>query len=43
MSLLRLKALLGDYPCTEALKQGRIAAASVALEFAPLQPPSAGV
>jgi len=42
MSLSRLKALLGDYPCTEALKQGRVASDSVALEFAAIQPPSSG-
>lgn len=42
MSLLRLKTLLGDYPCTEALKQGRVASNSVALEFAAIQPPSSG-
>lgn len=42
MDRLRLKALLGDYPCTEALKQGRIASDSVALEFAGIDPPSAG-
>lgn len=41
MDRLRLKALLGDYPCTEALKQGRIASDSVALEFAGIDPPSA--
>lgn len=42
MDRLRLKTLLGDYPCTEALKQGRIASASVALEFAAVNPPSSG-
>jgi len=42
MNQLRLKSLLGDYPCTEALKQGRVASASVALEFAAINPPSSG-
>lgn len=42
MTQLRLKTLLGDYPATEALKQGRIASDSVALEFAGIHPPSAG-
>ncbi len=42
MNRLRLKTLLGDYPCTEALKQGRIASDSVALEFAAINPPSSG-
>lgn len=42
MDPLRLKTLLGDYPCTEALRQGRIASASVALEFAAINPPSSG-
>jgi len=34
----RLSALLGDYPCTEALKAGRIASDEVALDFADVQP-----
>jgi 4,5-dihydroxyphthalate decarboxylase len=42
MSALGLKTLLGDYPATEALKKGRIASESVALEFADIRPPSAG-
>lgn len=42
MSHSRLKTLLGDYPVTEALKQGRVASASVALEFAAINPPSSG-
>ncbi|MGQ0510782.1 MAG: hypothetical protein ACT4P9_09225 [Betaproteobacteria bacterium] len=42
MTLSRLKTLLGDYPVTEALKQGRIASDTVALEFADVNPPSAG-
>ena len=37
-----LKALLGDYPVTEALVKGRIASDSVALEFADIRPPSSG-
>lgn len=42
MTRSRLKTLLGDYPVTEALKQGRIASDSVALEFAGIHPPSSG-
>jgi len=42
MALLRLKTLLGDYPVTQALKQGRVASGSVALEFADIHPPSSG-
>lgn len=42
MTLSRLTTLLGDYPVTEALKQGRIASDSVALEFADITPPSSG-
>lgn len=42
MPLSRLRTLLGDYPVTEALKQGRVASASVALEFAAINPPSSG-
>lgn len=42
MSALGLKTLLGDYAATEALKKGRIASDSVALEFADIRPPSAG-
>lgn len=34
----RLSALLGDYPCTEALKSGRIASPEVALDFADVRP-----
>jgi 4,5-dihydroxyphthalate decarboxylase len=34
VSALRLKTLLGDYPATEALKQGRIASTYVAFDFA---------
>lgn len=42
MPLSRLTTLLGDYPVTEALKQGRIASGSVALEFVAISPPSSG-
>lgn len=42
MSALRLKALLGDYAVTEALKNGRIASAAVVLDFADIRPPSSG-
>ena len=42
MGLLRLNTLLGDYPVTHALKQGRVASGSVALELADVHPPSSG-
>jgi 4,5-dihydroxyphthalate decarboxylase len=42
MSATKLKTLLGDYPATEALKQGRISSGAVALEFADIRPPSSG-
>lgn len=37
-----MKALLGDYPCTAALKRGAIRSDRVQLEFADIRPPSAG-
>lgn len=37
-----MKALLGDYPATAALKRGEIRSDSVALRFAEVKPPSAG-
>jgi 4,5-dihydroxyphthalate decarboxylase len=37
-----VKALLGDYPCTAALKKGAIRSDRVRLEFEDLRPPSAG-
>jgi len=37
-----VKALLGDYPGTAALKRGEIRSDSVRLEFADVRPPSAG-
>jgi len=37
-----VKALLGDYPVTAALKRGEVRSASVRLEFADVRPPSAG-
>ncbi len=37
-----MKALLGDYPVTAALKSGRVASAKLPLEFADIRPPSAG-
>lgn len=37
-----MKALLGDYPVTAALKEGRIRSERLHLEFADLRPPSAG-
>jgi len=37
-----MKALLGDYPVTAALKQGRIRSERLSLEFAGVRPPSAG-
>ena len=39
MSPHRLKALLGDHPVTEALKQGRIAAHGLAFDFADVKVP----
>jgi len=42
MSACRLKALLGDYPVTAALKQGSISSDAVVLEFADIRPPSSG-
>ncbi|HUJ86808.1 MAG TPA: phosphate ABC transporter substrate-binding protein [Burkholderiales bacterium] len=38
---LALSALLGDYPVTRALKQGRVRSARVALDFAPVATPAA--
>jgi 4,5-dihydroxyphthalate decarboxylase len=35
---VRLSALLGDYPCTAALKSGRIASDAVALDYAEAHP-----
>jgi 4,5-dihydroxyphthalate decarboxylase len=37
-----VKALLGDYPCTAALKRGELGSARVHLDFEDLRPPSAG-
>jgi len=37
-----VKALLGDYPCTAALKKGEIRSDRVRLEFEDVRPPSAG-
>jgi 4,5-dihydroxyphthalate decarboxylase len=37
-----VKALLGDYPVTAALKEGRVRSDRVQLEFADIRPPSAG-
>ena len=37
-----MKALLGDYPCTAALKQGKVRSEGVQLDFADVRPPSAG-
>ena len=42
MSTRRLKALLGDHPVTEALKQGRIATAGLAFDFADVKVPHTG-
>ncbi len=37
-----MKALLGDYACTAALKQGDVRPDRISLEFADVRPPSAG-
>ena len=37
-----MKALLGDYPVTDALKKGRLASDAVALQFADVRPVSSG-
>ena len=37
-----MKALLGDYPCTSALKKGEVRSDRVRLEFEDVRPPSAG-
>jgi 4,5-dihydroxyphthalate decarboxylase len=37
-----VKALLGDYPCTAALKRGDLRSDRVRLEFEDVRPPSAG-
>jgi 4,5-dihydroxyphthalate decarboxylase len=37
-----VKALLGDYPCTAALKRGELGSDRVHLDFEDLRPPSAG-
>jgi 4,5-dihydroxyphthalate decarboxylase len=37
-----VKALLGDYPCTSALKKGEVRSDRVRLEFEDVRPPSAG-
>jgi 4,5-dihydroxyphthalate decarboxylase len=37
-----VKTLLGDYPCTAALKKGEIRSDRVRLEFEDVRPPSAG-
>lgn len=36
---LRLRTLLGDYPCTRALKQGELASSVVAFDFADVKVP----
>lgn len=42
MTPIKLKALLGDYPGTAALKQGKVQSEGVRLAFADVRPPSAG-
>ena len=37
-----MKALLGDYPCTAALKRGQVRSERVGLAFEDVRPPSAG-
>lgn len=37
-----MKTLLGDYPCTAALKEGRVRSERVRLAFEDVRPPSAG-
>jgi 4,5-dihydroxyphthalate decarboxylase len=37
-----VKTLLGDYPCTAALKEGRVRSERVRLAFEDVRPPSAG-
>ena len=39
---MRLKTLLGDYPVTRALKEGRVASDLVQFDFADVTPPHAG-
>ena len=39
---MRLKTLLGNYPVTRALKEGRVASALVQLDYADVTPPHAG-
>src|SRR6185295_19682951 len=39
MSARRLKTLLGDYPVTEALKQGRVTTGALAYDFADVKVP----
>jgi len=39
---MTLKTLLGDYPVTEALKQGKVSSPLVRFEFADIKPPSQG-
>jgi 4,5-dihydroxyphthalate decarboxylase len=39
---MRLKTLLGDYPVTQALKEGRVASPLVAFDYADVTPPHAG-
>jgi len=39
---MRLRTLLGDHPCTAALKDGSVKSASVAFDFAPYSPTNKG-
>ena len=39
---MRLKTLLGDYPVTQALKEGRVSSALVQFDYADVKPPHAG-
>ena len=39
---MRLKTLLGDYPVTRPLKEGRVASSLVQFDFADVKPPHAG-
>jgi 4,5-dihydroxyphthalate decarboxylase len=39
---MRLKTLLGDYPVTKALKEGRVASELVEFDYADVKPPHAG-
>ena len=39
---MRLKTLLGDYPVTQALKEGRVSSTLVQFDYADVKPPHAG-